>query len=105
MIKVTDAAHAQIKAAAEQSDMKGLALRLAARKKEDGAFDYIMGFDEIKPDDEQVDCGDGVIVLVGKDHLTDLNGTTLDFVEIENGEHRFIFSNPNDPDHKPATEE
>jgi iron-sulfur cluster assembly protein len=30
-------------------------------------------------------------------------GAVLDYVEINPGEHRFIFTNPNDPSHGPAS--
>ena len=33
-----------------------------------------------------------------------LNGTVLDYVELESGQFNFIFMNPNDPHYQPPTE-
>ncbi len=30
-------------------------------------------------------------------------GATLDYVELQPGQHHFIFMNPNDPDHAPPS--
>jgi iron-sulfur cluster assembly protein len=38
-------------------------------------------------------------VLVSNSSKDLLAGATLDFVEISQGEHQFIFINPNDPAH------
>jgi len=38
----------------------------------------------------------GIDVVIAKEHLPLLNGTELDYVLMEDGEHHFIFLNPND---------
>ena len=58
-----------------------------------------MGFDEPGEGDTQVVTGD-VRLLVSAGCVELLTGATLDYVEINPGEHRFIFINPNDPSHK-----
>lgn len=95
MITVTTEAAAQIREAAAQNDAEGLALRIAARREFDGSIQYGMGFDDIKEDDTCIDS-EGVKVLVAPDHAELLSGSTLDFVEMQPGDFRFIFINPND---------
>jgi iron-sulfur cluster assembly protein len=95
MITVTPPAAAQILQSAG-----GAGLRLAARLDAKGVVEYGMGFDERVEGDEQV-VSNGVTVLVSPGSVELLTGATLDFVEINPGEWRFIFSNPNDPSHKP----
>ncbi|MDH3355185.1 MAG: iron-sulfur cluster assembly accessory protein [Chromatiales bacterium] len=104
MITVTPQAAKQIRITAEQSDSKDLVLRLAAKKKEDGSFDYGMGFDEIT--DEDIDVkSEGVIVIFAPEYGPMLKGMTIDFVELEDGQYHFIFLNPNDPTFIPPIEE
>jgi iron-sulfur cluster assembly protein len=42
-----------------------------------------------------------ITILISSGSIELLTGATLDFVEINPGEWRFIFINPNDPSHKP----
>jgi iron-sulfur cluster assembly protein len=95
MITVTPRAAEQIMASAE-----GAALRLAARLDDKGVLEYGMGFDEKASDDVEVESN-GVRVLVSPGSVELLTGATLDYVELNPGEWRFIFVNPNDPSHKP----
>jgi len=98
LLKVTKSAAKQIReSAAEHED---LALRVAATRNSDGGIGYRMGFDEIGADDVLLDAG-GVDVVVARRDTTLLNGTVLDFVEIEPGRFDFIFMNPNDPGYQP----
>jgi len=46
MIKITASAARQIKASANQGQMGGLAMRIAATQNSDGSIHYGMGFDE-----------------------------------------------------------
>ncbi len=46
MFEITENAAEQVRNAAEQGGTEGMALRMAARMKEDGSIDYLMGFDE-----------------------------------------------------------
>ena len=100
MIIITSAAAAQIIASARQAGIDQACLRLAARLGEGGTIEYGMGFDEAAEGDQVVQSSD-VTVLVSPGCVELLTGATLDYVEINPGEQRFIFINPNDPAHKP----
>ncbi len=96
MIRITPQAAEQIRAAAQQGGMEELALRIAARESDDGSIEYGMGFDEAGELDIHVPC-EGIDVVVAPVSEPLLQGAVLDFVEIEPGDFRFIFLNPNDP--------
>jgi iron-sulfur cluster assembly protein len=100
MITVTEAAAKQIHDAAKQQDMGGMALRIAATRKPDGSIDYAMGFDELKDVDIRIPVQD-VDVVIAPAYKDLLEGMTLDYVEMEPGDFRFIFMNPNDPHFEP----
>lgn len=96
MLTITEQAIAQIRTAAEQGGMEGMALRIAARRLHDGRIDYAIGFDEAQPGDTRIEMTDlEVVVATASAEL--LQNVVLDYVEIEPGEYRFIFLNPNDP--------
>ena len=103
MFIVTKAAAKQIRRSAASGDTEELALRVAASRTDDGGIDYRMGFDDVGVDDTLLSTG-GVDVVIAAADKTLLNGTVLDYVEIEPGDHRFIFLNPNDPHHRPPIE-
>jgi len=94
MITVTPQAAAQILKSAS-----GATLRLAARLDAKGVLEYGMGFDERAPEDLEM-SSNGVTLLVSPGSAELLTGATLDYVELNPGEWRFIFINPNDPSHK-----
>jgi len=94
MITITPQAAEQILKSAD-----GAGLRLAARLDAKGVIEYGMGFDERAEGDTQV-VSNGVTLLVAAGSVELLSGATLDYVEINPGEERFIFINPNDPSHK-----
>ncbi|MEK7206455.1 MAG: iron-sulfur cluster biosynthesis family protein [Pseudomonadota bacterium] len=98
MITITQEAAAQIRNSAEQTHTQGMFLRLAARQDEDGSLLYGMGFDDKGEDDTHV-VVEGIDILISSSCKALLAGATLDFVEINPGEHQFIFVNPNDPSH------
>ena len=100
---VTKAAAKQIRRSAASSDTEELALRVAASRAGDGGIDYRMGFDDVGVDDTLLSTN-GVDVVIASADKTLLNGTVLDYVEIESGDPRFIFLNPNDPHHRPPAE-
>jgi len=101
MITITPQAAEQILKSAQQAGLGGEAcLRLAARLGDKGAIEYGMGYDEQAEGDTQVVAG-AIKVLVSAGCVELLAGATLDYVEINPGEPRFIFINPNDPSHKP----
>jgi Fe-S cluster assembly iron-binding protein IscA len=95
MITVTPDAAQQIRIAATQSDADELGLRIAARRDERGALHYAMGFDEAREGDVVVPS-EGIALVVAASDRELLEGLTLDFVEYEAGDHRFIFIHPND---------
>jgi iron-sulfur cluster assembly protein len=101
MITITPAAAEQIRESARQGNMGGLPLRIAATRKPDGSIHYGMGFDENRLEgDVHIDAGDVNVVIAESSQLL-LDGTTLDYVEIEPGTFQFIFMNPNDANYSP----
>ena len=101
MITITPAAAEKIQASAAEGDMQGLAMRIAAKRNPDGTIHYGMGFDDNALDgDIHINAG-GVDVVIGESSHLLLEGTTMDFVEIEPGSWQFIFMNPNDANYSP----
>ncbi len=98
MITLTPAAAQQLHAAMEDADTQaeGLALRLAAKVDEQGALEFGMGFDEQRQGDIAFD-DKGVDMLVGEPSRELLQGTVLDYVEIEAGRHGFVLRPEEDP--------
>lgn len=103
MITVTPAAAAQILESARQAGAEGQGLRIAARLGAGGTLEYGLGFDQVGEGDLRADSG-GVTLLIAPGSAELLAGATLDFVEINPGDRRFIFINPNDPSHKAPKE-
>lgn len=100
MIIITSKAAEQIRQSTAQQTEPGAGfLRLAARLDDKGTIEYGMGFDA-KVEDDLLITSEGVDVLVSPGCVELLTGATLDYVEINPGEQRFIFMNPNDPSHK-----
>lgn len=99
MITVTPQAVEQIAKSAQQVGAGSTSLRIAARLDDKGVLEYGMGFDDQAEGDLLVAAG-GVTLLVSPGSVELLTGATLDYVEINPGEWRFIFANPNDPSHK-----
>ena len=54
-----------------------------------------MGFDNARKGDLAL-TSEGIALVVAEEHRDLLAGMTLDFVELEPGDFRFIFINPND---------
>ena len=103
MFRVTHAAATQVKAAAQQGGTDGMALRLAAHQKPDGSIDYLMGFDEVSEEDIRV-TSEGVEIVMAPEYVPLLDETLMDYVELEQGEHKFIFINPKDANYSAPTE-
>lgn len=101
MITVTPSAAQQIRIAATQADSDEMGLRIAARRDAAGAIHYAMGFDEARNDDRVV-SSEGIALVVAAAEVDLLDGMTLDYVEYEPGDFRFIFINPNDTSAAPA---
>ena len=91
MFSLTPGALQEIHAAAERSDAAGMALRVAARKLDDGSIEYGMGFDDERVDDQSVDF-EGLTVLVGASSRSLLERTVLDYAEVEPGHFAFVFA-------------
>jgi iron-sulfur cluster assembly protein len=100
MFRITQAAAAQVKTAAQQGGADDMALRMAAVRNSDGSFDYRMGFDEVKEDDIQFQS-EGVQIVMAPEYIPLLDETVMDFVELDDGEHQFIFVNPKDSNYVP----
>lgn len=103
IISFSPAAIAQIKTNMQNSEHSAMALRIAATMSADETINYGMGFDETKEGDVQF-TDDGINFLISPDCLELLNGTHVDYVDVENDQHHFIFLNPNDPNYKPPKE-
>lgn len=104
MISITPAAAAQIRTAAKEGRMEGMALRIAAQRGADGSIQYAMGFDDSTRSDDTRYSSEGVELVVSSTSTMLLDGTTLDYVELEAGRSEFIFMNPNDPNYRPPQE-
>ncbi len=100
MITITPHAAEQVLESARQADLKDVCVRLAARLDAKGTIEYGMGFD-VKADEDMLVVAGDIKVLISPGSVELLTGATLDYVEINPGEKRFIFINPNDPSHKP----
>jgi iron-sulfur cluster assembly protein len=103
MITITPGAAQQIRIAATQSESDEMGLRIAARRDGDGSVHYAMGFDEARNDDLVV-TSEGIALVVSPKETVLLDGLTLDYVEYEPGDFRFIFVNPNDAGPAPAAD-
>lgn len=88
---LTETASHEIRSAAARAQADGLALRVAASRRDDGSVEFGMGFDEPREQDETLQCH-GLQVLVGAPSRALLAGMQLDFVEIEPGRHDFVFA-------------
>ncbi len=106
MMTLTPAAAAKIREAARESGADEPRIRVAAQRSPGGEFQYAFGLDDlgIQEGDFRFNS-EGVEIVVSRDSMPLLEGATLDFVEIEPGEFRFIFLNPNDPNHVPPKDE
>jgi iron-sulfur cluster assembly protein len=104
MFKITTSAAEQIKVAAEQGGTEGMALRFATKENQDGSFDYNMGFDNSTEEDDPMTC-EGIEVVIDPAYMPLLEETTLDYVEMDDGESQFVFLNPLDPTYVPPKED
>lgn len=100
MLTLTPQAATQIFRAAKMSDLQGFALRIDVRQDAAGEMGYNMGFDEVRNGDVHI-VSEGIDVIFTEHCKVLLNGTTLDFVELEPENFAFIFLNPNDPNYVP----
>ena len=96
MISVTPAAANQIRESARQGNMQGMPLRIAVTRMENGSFHYALGFDDTSREGDNVFTSEGIDIVVAPHSLPMLDGTVIDYVEID-GKNEIIFVNPNDP--------
>ena len=101
MITITPAAADQIRTSAKQGGMQGLAMRIAARRNPDGSIHYGMGFDDNEHEGDIHVTSEGIDMVVAETSKLLLDGTTIDYVEIEPDSYQFIFLNPNDVNYVP----
>jgi iron-sulfur cluster assembly protein len=105
MIDIRPAAAEQIRAALRSQSEPGLALRVAARRSDDDAIEYGMGFDERREQDEEIVTEAGITLLVAPPSLEAVAGTVIDYVEIAPGDLRFVFYRAGEPPAKEAPRE
>ena len=96
MISITQAAAEQIRQSAAQSGVETPVLRVAAQLAADGTVDFGMGFDQSRPGDTVLEV-EGIHVVVAEPSRELVEGTRIDFVELEPGEFRFIFAPAGEP--------
>ncbi|MCG6886137.1 MAG: iron-sulfur cluster assembly accessory protein [Proteobacteria bacterium] len=101
MFTITPAAAEQIQKAAAEGQMTGMPLRVAARREEDGSVHYAMGFADDQTEADHVDDESGALVIIAPISFELLSDTTLDYVQLDNGEYNFVFLNPKDPNYTP----
>ncbi|HHJ14671.1 MAG TPA: Fe-S cluster assembly protein HesB [Gammaproteobacteria bacterium] len=104
MISLTPEAAEHIRNSASQGGMADMPLRVAATRREDGSLHYALGFDDIKRNDDHRFESEGIQIVVAPQSLELLNGTIIDYVELE-GSKEIIFINPNDPAQQPPAED
>jgi len=104
MFKITVAAAEQIKTASKEGGVEGMALRFEAKENQDGSYAYNMGFDNSKEQDVDMQC-EGINVIIDPAYLPLLEETTLDYVELDDEEFHFVFSNPLDPTYIPPKQD
>lgn len=103
MVEVSVQAAQQIIKSAHESKMLGIPLRVAATKNADGSIHYGIGFDDIgnQQGSDQRFTSNGIEIVVAESSLDLVKGMTIDYVEIEPKQFRFVFLNPNDPNYSP----
>ncbi len=102
MITITPSAAEQIRTSAKQGNMIGMPLRIACQKQPDGGLHYAIGFDDQSQPGDETYSSEGIDLVVGLTSIPMLQGTIIDYVELEPGKFEIIFMNPNDPNYKPA---
>lgn len=96
LVRVTEAARAQLRATLEATGDPELALRAAAVRTAAGTIEYGMGLDEQRERDERIPIDEVVAVLVSPASRELVAGLWIDYVEVAPGDHRFVFYRPGD---------
>ncbi|PLY11857.1 MAG: iron-sulfur cluster assembly accessory protein [Sedimenticola sp.] len=100
MFELTESAAEQVRIASKEGGTEGMSLRLAAKMKQDGSIDYLMGFDEGNDEDIRL-ISNGVEIVMAPEFIPLLEDAVMDYVELEAGDFRFIFMNPLDANYEP----
>ncbi|MCY3803310.1 MAG: iron-sulfur cluster assembly accessory protein [Gammaproteobacteria bacterium] len=106
-VKMTKAAADQVRKSALEAKMDNTPLRVAATRNADNSIHYGLGFDDVGSGSEKDHCfeSNGIELVVAESSLGLLDGTTIDFVELEPKQFHFVFLNPNDPNYSPPEQE
>ena len=91
MLSLTSSAAAQIRQAAAGAGGAEWALRVAAKRENDGSITFGMGFDEPREGDMPLQVL-GVNLLIAPPSQPMLDDIVLDYVELEPGQFNFIFT-------------
>lgn len=94
MLQISETATEKIAGLLAKHEDAELALRISVVGGGCSGFQYDMAFDKARDNDEVIEAGDGVNVLVDPMSYRYLSGTELDFVETIQGA-GFTFHNPN----------
>jgi iron-sulfur cluster assembly protein len=105
MITVTPDAASQIRFSAAEAGINDAILRIAIKKMQDGSLHYAIGFDDAISETDLRFESEGVQLVVSEASKPLAENMTIDFVELDNGEHNFIFLNPNDVNYSPPDDE
>jgi len=100
MLKISDNAAKQIMIQSKEQDTGDMVLRIAAKTNQDGSFEYGMGFDDTTDQDIKIKKDD-IIIAMDPQSAELLEDATMDFVELDDGNMHFIFSNPLDKNYMP----
>ena len=103
IFEISDEAAKQINTASESSESSEWPLRISLSVDDNGKFNYLMGFDQSKEEDLQLNIN-GINILIDPNSMINLKNCKLDYVEIDKGVYEFIFLNPNDPNYVPPDE-
>lgn len=101
MLSLTTAAASQIRRSAAGAGSAEWALRVAARRENDGTITFGMGFDEPREGDMPLQL-QGVNLVIAAPSQPMLEEIVLDFVELEPGQFNFIFTPEAEATEKPA---
>lgn len=95
MLELTEPARAAIKSAIEGAGRPVAGLRIMVQSGGCAGFQYGMALElDAQPDDQLIEAGEGVTVLVDPESQAHLAGVTIDFVNKLEGS-GFVFQNPN----------
>lgn len=93
-VELTENAASHVSAMLHQRG-NGIGLRLGTHKSGCSGFEYVVDYaDEVSDRDEVFECH-GVKLVVDRDSLPFLNGTTVDYVKMNALNDGFEFNNPN----------